>query len=126
MKKLSFLIFVVLSLIANVKIYASNDTPNSETTPVDLEIRANNPGTGENRHRTPLYVDITVSYVSSKNSIEINYNGEAIGEVFVYNGPNLVAFTSELNTSILLPSSYGSYEIEIITDVWSARGYLDL
>lgn len=126
MKKLLILFLVCFSLNASVDTYASNDTSNSNTKKVDLEILSKDTNTGGNRQRAPRYIDLEVFYSGSINSITINYNGDIEGEVYIYRNNILVGYDSQINTTILLPYYGGNYEIEIITDSWIAQGYLEL
>ena len=58
-------------------------------------------------------------------TININYEGEAIGEVYLNLNGMVIDYSSEIN-SIFQISSPGLYEIEIVGESWTAYGYLQL
>lgn len=126
MKRLLILFLVCFPLIASVDTYASDDTPDSDTTEVEIEVISTDSGTKGDRPRAPRYIDIEVFYCERANLIIINYRGEDNGEVYIYKDNIIVGYSSEINTSILLPADKGTYKIEIITDTWIASGYLDI
>ncbi len=58
--------------------------------------------------------------------IEITYSGETSGEVYLYRNDSLIDYDTEINTSFSLPEATGAYHIVIITENWTANGYLEL
>lgn len=126
MKKLLFLFLVCFSLIANVETYASDDTPDSDSTELEIEISSKDNSNSFGPQRSPRRIDIEVFYSESLNSITIHYNGEIEGEVYIYRNNVLVDYETQINSIILLPYSQGNYKIEIITNSWIAKAYLDI
>lgn len=125
MKKFLFLILFVMSTIGNIVSLAStNNTSSNRDLPINLDIHQvkRNPSV----KRTPGIIDIEVYYNENTNTIEILYDGESIGEVFIYLDDKIVGYSSDINTIISLPSENGNYKIEIITDYWIAIGYIEL
>lgn len=75
-------------------------------------------------HRSPLRVYIHAYYEASTNTIEIIYDGETEGEVFLYLNDLIIDYDCNINTTFSLPLASGNYTIEIVTDSWTACGYL--
>ncbi len=117
MKKFFALIFLMMSLAFSASAASSNEPANED--PIDLETRDNSGGSS--RHRAPLHVNIEAFYDSMNNAINIYYSGEAEGEIFLYLNGSVVDYSTELTTSFLLSGS-GLYEIEVVTDSWTAYG----
>ena len=57
--------------------------------------------------------------------MEICYDGETLGETFLYLNGNVAGYDSEINTSFQI-SSPGLYKIEVISESWIAVGYIEL
>ncbi len=57
--------------------------------------------------------------------MEICYDGEAAGEVFLYLNNNIIRYNSEINSTFPI-SDPGLYTIEIVGETWTAIGYLQL
>lgn len=76
------------------------------------------------RHRCPVRMDnIEVLFNSESKSIDIIYDGEASGKVFLYLNESVIDCSSEINTSFQISAS-GLYKIEIIGESWIATGYI--
>lgn len=75
--------------------------------------------------RAPMRINIEAYYDTENHTIEICYNGEADGEVFLYLDENIIGYDSEINTSFQI-SSAGYYRIEIISETWIAQGSIQL
>lgn len=124
MKKLFSTILLMTIFMSSMITWANTPSQDPGSIPVDIEIiQIDNK---DNRPRKPSLINLELTYNILDNSINIQYIGSSIGEVFIYKESVLVGYDSEINTSILLPSNKGKYEIEIITDSWIAKGYLDL
>jgi hypothetical protein len=65
-------------------------------------------------------------YNAQSNSIDISYNGLADGEVYLYMNGDIIGYDSIINTSLPLPSDRGLFQIEIVSDTWTAYGLLQL
>lgn len=76
--------------------------------------------------RAPLRINVEAFYNAETNTIDIIYDGEAEGEVFIYQNDNIIGYDSAINTSIPLPAATGIYYIEIVGTTWIAQGMLQL
>lgn len=103
---------------------AQGSTGNSSSKRVELEIRQTKQ-TPTRMHRAPVFIDIEAYYNEEEGTLEICYDGEAIGETFLYLNGNVVGYNSDINTSFQI-SSPGLYKIEVISESWIAIGYLQL
>lgn len=129
MKKLLFLIITVMMLAAQA---VAQETPKTNTSSpttsskdIKLEIaQYNNDTTG--RHRIQMRVNLEAFYNEESNTIDILYDGDADGEVFLYLNGDIMDYSSEINTSLELPATSGIYRIEIISQTWIAEGYIHL
>lgn len=122
MKKIISL-FLLMIAIALPSI-AQQSSGHTSDRPVSLEVRqTKNPGTRV--HRAPMRINIEAYYNEVDGTLEICYDGEAVGEVYLYLNDTIVGYDSEINTSFPIPSS-GLYKIEIITDSWTGVGYIRL
>lgn len=119
MKKILSLILVMMAVTLPVI------AQESSTRRVGLEVRQTKETT-TTVHRAPARINVEAWYNVENNSIDISYNGEEEGEVFLYMNGNLIDYDSIINTSLQLPSSSGLYTIEIISETWSAQGYIQL
>lgn len=133
MKKLLFLIITVMMLAAQAVAQAvaqetpktNPSSPSTSSKEIKLEIaQYNNDTTG--RHRIPMCVNLEAFYNEESNTIDIIYNGDADGEVFLYINEDIMNYSSEINTSLELPTTSGIYRIEIISQTWIAEGYIHL
>lgn len=121
-------IIILLTTIAALSIstYAEDNNGSQKTKEhIKWEIRKTDNGS-DTPKRIPLHIDIDAIYNNTTNSIEIIYSGETEGEVFLYDGDNLINYSSTINTTLPLPSHTGSYTIEIVTDSWVAQGFLQI
>ena len=76
-------------------------------------------------HRAPMRINIEAYYNEVDGTLDICYDGEAVGEVFLYLDDTIVGYDSEINTSFPISSS-DLYKIEIISETWVATGYIQL
>lgn len=122
MKKFVSLILIFITGILPVIAQDSGD--NSTPERVGFEInRKQESSTG--RHRVPARINIEAWYNAESGSIEIVYDGEAEGEVFLYLNGNIIGYDSNINTSFQI-SAPGLYKIEIVSESWTAIGFLQL
>lgn len=75
--------------------------------------------------RSPMRISIDAYYNAESNTINISYDGEAKGEVFLYLNGVLVGYESEINASFSI-NTPGRYTIEIIGETWIAKGSIKL
>lgn len=118
MKKILSLILVMMAVTLPVI------AQESSTRRVGLEVRQTKETT-TTVHRMPMHIEITAYYNVEEGTLEVCYDGEAIGETFLYLNGNLIGYDSEINTTFLIPGN-GDYKIEIITSDWIALGYLQI
>lgn len=122
MKKIIAIILLLLTLECQVLAQDKNSAP-SQTVGLHFILKTPAPS---NVHRAPVNININTSYNAENNSIDISYVGEDDGEIFIYMNDDIVGYSSELNTSIQLPSSTGHYRLEIVSETWIAQGHLQL
>lgn len=113
---------VMMSFALHAMAEESNASKSSQS--IMLEIAQYNEPSG--RFRAPMRIGIEAWYNAESNTIDITYNGEDEGEVFLYLNENIVEYDSKINTSLHIPSSHGLYTIEIISETWIAQGYIQL
>lgn len=115
-------LFLALIAIAFQSV-AQETSENSNSTTVGLHFKQKTT-TDPTVHRAParLSVDVDVYYNTENNTIEIEYDGEEEGEVFIFMDDNLVGYDSHINTCIQLPLISGQYIIEIIGETWIGQG----
>ncbi|MDE5790980.1 MAG: hypothetical protein K2H96_07110 [Muribaculaceae bacterium] len=118
MKKILSLILVVMAVTLPVI------AQESSTRRVGLEVRQTKETTTR-VHRMPMHIEIAAYYNVEEGTLEVFYDGEAIGETFLYLNGNLIGYDSEINTTFPIPGN-GNYEIEIITSDWIALGSLQI
>jgi hypothetical protein len=123
MKKILSLILVMIMIFALHAKAGVIKTSNSSQS-IMLEIAQYNETSS--RHRAPMRIDIDAWYNNESNSIDISYDGEASGEVSLYLNGNILDYSTEINTTFALPYTTGIYRIEIISETWSAEGYIQL
>ena len=121
MKKIFTLILVMMTFALQAMAQESNADTSSKG--IVLEYTQYNQPTG--RHRAPMRMNIEAWYNAESNSINILYDGEATGEVFLYLDENIIGYDSDINSSFQISAS-GLYRIEIIGGTWIAQGYLQL
>ncbi len=122
MKKILTFIFVIASFAFQA--IAQDSKTDTSSQGIKLEIaQYNEPSV---RHRAPKRVSIMAWYNAQSNSIDISYNGLADGEVYLYMNGDIIGYDSIINTSLPLPSDRGLFQIEIVSDTWTAYGLLQL
>lgn len=122
MKKILSLILVMMAV--TLPVIAQESTSSSSTRRVGLEVTQTY-GHPTTAHRAPMRINIEAYYNEENGTLDICYNGEAVGEVFLYLNDNIIGYDSELNTSFQI-SIPGLYRIEIIGETWIAQGYIQL
>lgn len=118
MKKILSLILVMMAVTLPVI------AQESSTRRVGLEVRQTKETT-THVHRAPIFINIEAYYSEDSKTLEVCYDGEAMGETYLYLNNNIIEYNSEINSSFQI-SSPGIYEIEIIGDSWIATGYIQL
>lgn len=124
MKKILSLILVMMMFTLNAMAEESKTSKSSQS--IMLEIAQYNDNESSGRFRAPMRIGIEAWYNAESNTIDITYDGEAEGEVFIYLNEDIVEYDSKVNTSLHLPSSHGLFTIEIISETWTAQGYIQL
>lgn len=122
MKKIITL-FLLMIAIALPSI-AQGSSGHTSDRPVSLEVRQTK-GSTTHMHRAPMRINIEAYYNEVDGTLEICYDGEAVGEVYLYLNDTIVGYDSEINTSFPISSS-DLYKIEIISETWVATGYIQL
>jgi hypothetical protein len=122
MKKLLSLVIVMMSFA--IQALAEDIDTDTTSQGIMLEITQYNETTG--RHRSKIHLSVEAWYNASDNTIEILYDGESEGEVYIYMNGNIVNYDLTINTSLKIPSLRGLYAIRIVTETWYAQGYLQL
>lgn len=103
----------------------AEETPNNST-PKNIGLEYSIKSNGSSVHRAPMRINIDAYYDAMTNTVEISYNGEEEGEVFLYLNDNIIDYDCQINTTFYLPTNTGSYSIEIVTESWVASGYIHL
>lgn len=122
MKKLLSLIIAVMILAFQA--IAQESKPATSSQQIFLEHTTRN--LTYERPRAPMRVNLEAFYNAESRTIDISYEGEADGEVFLYLNDELIDYVSNINTSIQIPYTTGVYRIEIVSDTWIAQGYIQL
>lgn len=100
------------------------DKSSGKTRRVGLEIsQTKQPATTV--HRAPMRINVEAYYNEADGTLEVCYDGEASGEVFLYRDNSLIGYDSEINTSFQILES-GNYKIEIVAECWIACGYIQI
>lgn len=123
MKKILFLILVMMTFALHA-MAGESKTSSSSSQGIMLEIAQYKETIG--RHRAPMRISIEAWYNAESNTIDITYDGEAEGEVFLYLNGNILDYSPEINSSLILPYSPGLYTIEIVSETWRAEGCIQL
>ena len=116
-----------LILLTMTFAFSSNaqESTGGTSKPIILEsVPINNNGNPD-RHRTPMHINIKAYYNTESRSINIWYDGESDGEVFLYLNDNVVGYSSEINTTFRI-EELGIYRIEILGESWIAEGSLQV
>lgn len=124
MKKILSLILVMMMFALHAMAEESKTSTSSQS--IMLEIAQYNDNESSGRFRAPMRIGIEAWYNAESNTIDITYDGEAEGEVFLYLNEDIVEYDSKINTSLHLPSSHGLFTIEIIGETWIAQGDIQL
>lgn len=122
MKKFLSLFFVIIAV--TLPVFAKESTSSSSTRRVGLEVRQTKEATSK-VHRAPIRINIEAYYNDQSGVLDICYDGEASGEVFLYLNENVIGYDSDINTSFQI-STPGLYRIEIVGETWIATGYITL
>lgn len=123
MKKLLFLILAMM--VFALPSIAKESKDNTSTKPINLELRQDSNNSDHPVHRAPMRINIEAYYDSETGSINICYDGEAAGDVYLYLKGDIVDYNSEINTTFQIHTT-GMYKVEIHGASWIAEGYLNL
>lgn len=121
MKKVLTLFLLFMALCFSGYANDRNDGTNTQNIKLDISLRSHKIPT----HRTPIHIALVSYYDAESQTVTINYDGEASGEVFLYYNDTLIGYETEINSSFQV-SMNGLYKIEILTESWSAEGYFEL
>lgn len=122
MKRL--LLFVVGMLTITLLSIAQASSSNSSSTRVELELRQTKEQPTK-VHRSSRLAIVNAFYNEHSETLEISYDGEDSGEVFLYLNESIIDYSPEINTTFSL-STLGLYKVEVIGETWIASGYLQL
>lgn len=122
MKKILSLILVMMMFALHAMAEESKTSKSSQR--IMLEIAQYNETS--DRARAPMRIGIEAWYNAESNTIDITYDGEAEGEVFLYLNEDIAEYDSKINTSLQIPSHSGLYKVEIIGEHWIAYGSIQL
>ncbi|MDE6654530.1 MAG: hypothetical protein K2K37_09120 [Muribaculaceae bacterium] len=122
MKKLLSFILVMIALALQSIAQESSSSPS--TTRIELETQQTK-NSSHPVHRAPMHIDIEAYYDEESGTLDICYDGEAIGETFLYLNDNIIGYDCEINTSFQIAAP-GLYKIEIIAETWIAQGYIQI
>lgn len=120
-KFLSLILALITSTLPLVAEDNSNEPPSQ---PVEFEVRKKQ-GTTTPAHRIPARINIQAYYNVEEGTLEVYYDGEAVGETFLFLNGNIIGYDSEISTSFPIAAP-GRYKIEIVSDSWTAIGFLQL
>jgi hypothetical protein len=122
MKRILALFLVMMSIV--LPSIAQNSQERSKSKVIELDLRA---GTQKpTMLRAPMRISVEAYYNIECNTIDIVYEGCSDGEVTLYLNDNIIGYDSIINTSFQLPSISGLYRIEIVSENWSAQGYIQI
>lgn len=122
MKRILSLILVMIA--TTLPMIAQESSNSSSTTRVELEVHRTN-NSSHPVHRAPMFIKIDTYYNEQSGVLDICYDGEASGEIYLYLNDAIIGYDSQINTSFQI-SSLGQYKIEIVGDSWIAIGYVKL
>jgi hypothetical protein len=122
MKKILSLILVMMAV--TLPVIAQESSSSSSTRRVGLEVTQTY-GHPTTAHRAPMRINVEAYYNEGDGTLEICYEGEAIGETILYLNDNIIGYDSEINTTFQI-STPGLYKIEILGETWIALGYIQL
>lgn len=121
MNKILSLILVMIAVALPMTAQDSNGNSNSKH--VELKLKHNH--TTPTMVHAPMHINIDVYYYEEDGNLEVCYDGESTGEVFLYLNDTVIGYNSEINSSFQI-SDPGCYKIEIVGETWVATGYLQL
>ena len=121
MKK--FLLFILVMLTIGFQSIAQESNGNSDRHGIILVTHSQQQTSTP--MRAPMRINIDAFYDSESSTINICYDGETIGEVFLYLNGTVIGYDSEINTSFPIYTP-GFYKIEIIGKNWIAEGDIQL
>lgn len=111
-------------IAVTLPVIAQESSSSSSTIQVELEVRRTN-NTAHPVHRVPMRINLEAYYNAGDGTLDICYDGEAVGDVYLYINDTIVGYDSELNTSFQI-SIPGLYRIEIIGETWIAQGHIQI
>lgn len=123
MKRIFSLILVMMSIA--FQSMAQESTSGTSTKTVGFEAHKKDNNASPTIHRAPMRINVEAYYNVESGVLDICYDGEATGVVFLYLNGNVIGYDSEINTSFQI-SAPGLYKIEIDSESWTAEGYLKL
>ncbi|MBD5355422.1 MAG: hypothetical protein HDR88_00195 [Bacteroides sp.] len=121
MRKFLIVIFAMMAMV--LPSFAQEKNGDSSSKNIKLELH-NHPD-NSSILRAPMLIGIEAYYNADTQTIDIIYDGEAEGEVFLYLNNAVVDYATEINTSFSI-SVPGFYKIEINGETWTAEGYLEV
>ena len=71
-----------------------------------------------------MYHNLTMQFNRHDNTIELPYIDDAA--IFIYLNNNLLVTSDNFNSKTSLPNLSGIYRIEIITEQWTAVGFIEI
>lgn len=119
-----FFVFSLVLIVFAQPIIAQGSPGDSSTQRVSLEIHQTKENSSQ-VHRAPLRIHVEAYYNIQSAILNICYDGEALGETYLYLGNNVIGYDSEINSSFQI-STPGLYKIEIVGDSWIATGYIEI
>lgn len=121
MNKILSLILVMIAVALPMTAQDSNGNSNSKH--VELKLKHNH--TTPTMVHAPMHINIDVYYSEETGTLEVCYDGETTGEVYLYLDNNVIGYSSEINSAFQITDP-GCYTIEIVTDSWIAEGHIQL
>lgn len=122
MKRFLILFYVLLTVAFPSKTEEAKPSESTQRSTLEIVQLSKN----KDRHRMLSRICVEAWYNADGNSIEVAFDGETEGEVFLYLNDNIVGYDSHINTSFELVAPHGSYKIEVITAGWLAYGTFHL
>lgn len=117
-----FLSILIMMLGMTIQSFAQESNDNSPSRNIPLEYRAID--NASKVHRMPMLMPVTVTYNMDSGYIDITNKECVSGEVYLYHNGVIIGYSSVITTSFSLTMSSGLYTVEIITNKWTAEGYL--
>lgn len=119
-----FLSLILALITSTLPLVAEDNFNEPPSQPVEFEVRQKQ-GTTTPAHRIPARINIQAYYNVEEGTLEVYYDGEAVGETFLYLNGNIIGYDTKINTSFPIATP-GRYKIEIVSDSWTAIGFLQL